>query len=329
MSSPGPTHHYRLYGINLAVTCEPAVAVALHARLSHFATAPFDSPELTFEFYTVPSGANHAIERPRGKTRPVYDPPLGEVIYAEEQDQLFIDYGDRVRVLCDLSKGQARVSTRSAESSNLWLVTHPLFSLALTEFLKRRGLYALHAAALSLDGSCMPLAGTSGAGKSTLALALLKAGLSFLGDDLVFLKQTPRGLQALAFPEEIDVTDETVRLFPDLERVVPQPPDGRRKRQVSAESVYGGRVVMECHPAVLVFPRVVQSEESVLKPISAEEAFMELVPNVLLTEAASSQAHLDVLADLAKQCVGYALETGRDLDALSGRLRQLLAGRSA
>src|SRR5581483_3243880 len=212
---------------------------ALHSRLEHFAIAECDSPNLTFQFYSVPAGEYHHLGKPPEPTRPVYDPPLGEVVYAEVEDQLYINYGDRVRVLCDLAGGQAWVSTLPCERSNLWLLTHPLFTLALIEFMKRRAYYSLHAAALSVDDRCILLAGTAGAGKSTLTVALLRAGLSFLSDDLVFLKHSAAGIQALAFPEEIDVTDETIRLFPELADLLKlQQPHGWRKRQVSAESVY-------------------------------------------------------------------------------------------
>ena len=54
------------------------------------------------------------------------------------------------------------------------------------------------------------------------------------------------------------------------------------------------------------------------------EALLELAPNVLLTEVRSSQAHLDALAELARTCACYRLETGRDFDALPGLLRGLV-----
>lgn len=325
MSSHTLTLYYSLHGVNLAISCDPAAAAALHSRLKYFATGNCDSPDLTFEFYSVPDGGNHIVERPQGPTRAVYEPPVGEVVYAEVKDQLYIDYGDRVRVLCDFASGQAWVSSLECERHNLWLLTHPIFTLTLIEFLKRRAYYALHAAALSIDKRCLLLAGTSGAGKSTLTLALLRAGFGFLSDDLIFLQKSPVGIQALAFPEEIDVTDETVRLFPELHDLLKlQQPHGWRKRQISAESAYKANIVLKCQPAVLVFPRVADAEKSVLEPMMADEAFLELVPNVMLTEAHSSQAHLDVLAELVRQCACYCLETGRDLNTVPLKLRELV-----
>jgi hypothetical protein len=55
-----------------------------------------------------------------------------------------------------------------------------------------------------------------------------------------------------------------------------------------------------------------------------DEALLELVPNVLLTEAKSCRAHLDALGKLVKSTPCYRLETGRDFDQLSVRFRELL-----
>jgi hypothetical protein len=44
---------------------------------------------------------------------------------------------------------------------------------------------------------------------------------------------------------------------------------------------------------------------------------------VLLTERACAQAHLDVLAMLARDCRCYRLRTGRDFERLSRIVREL------
>jgi hypothetical protein len=83
-------------------------------------------------------------------------------------------------------------------------------------------------------------------------------------------------------------------------------------------------VVWECAPAVLVFPRVAGAPESELSPLSPGEALLELAPNVLLTEARSSQGHLDALAELVERSDCYRLATGKDLEAAVRLLGELL-----
>lgn len=320
---------YLLHGVRLGVlaTGEGERATAgIHSRLAGLPLSssvnnggPYD---VTFE---IAAAAEHAFDRPAAG-RPVYDPPLGEVVYDDAADQLYIGYGPRLRVLCDPGRGWARASAAGMEEEDLWSLSHPLFTLPLVELLKRRGLYGLHAGGVCRDGRALLLPGTSGSGKSTLTLALARAGFGFLGDDTLFLASRPgEGVRILAFPDEFDLTEQTLAFFPELTALFGEAPRaGWRKRQVRAERAYGAPVVWEGAPAVLVFPRVAGVQTSELEPLSPGEALLELAPNVLLTEARSSQAHLDALAELVERSDCYRLATGTDLESAVGLLGELL-----
>jgi hypothetical protein len=337
MSRGAPrTGAYDLHGLQLSIVLPETglddAAAALHARLAQLPKRLPDgdpvSPGLTFEIHAADAG--HQLVRPPAP-RPVYDPPLGEVVYDDGGDLLYIEHGPRLRVLAEPGAGRVRLSARGPLQNgeeDLWLLSHPLFTLPLAELLKRRGLYSLHAAGLCLDGRALVLPGTSGSGKSTLALALVRAGFSFLGDDTLFLAKRREGLRLLAFPDEFDLTDQTVGFFPELAPLLAEAPRaGWRKRQLRAEEVYGAEVVWECGPGVLIFPRVSGRRESMLEPIDSGEALLELVPNVLLTEPRSSQAHLDTLAELARSSRCYRLATGTDLDGAVELLREVVRTR--
>ena len=324
---------YAFHGVRIAVRCESAaVADALHARLRCFAVAGFgdgsDGVDLSFDFRVAGDGG-YATADPADDARPVYVPRHGTVTYSDAEDRLYLDLDDRARAVCDVARGETRVETRVAArrpaDDATWLLSHPVLTLPLVEQLKRRGLYSVHAAAVAVDGRALLVAGTSGAGKSTLALALLRAGLDFLGDDMCFLTDRGDGLRVCAFPDEVDVTDETARLFPELHALLDEPRHpGWPKRRLLPEAVFDVRFVRECRPGVIVFPRVAGTERSVLTPMSPGAALVALAPNVLLTEPRAAQAHLDALAGLVEASDCYALETGRDLDALPAVLARLL-----
>jgi hypothetical protein len=316
---------YLLHGVRLGVLAGGAgerAAAGVHSRLAGLPLdggAPYD---LTFE---IEAAAGHAFDRPAAG-RPVYDPPVGEVIYDDAADRLYIGYGPRLRVLCEAGRGRARASVAGMEEEDLWSLSHPLFTLPLVELLKRRGLYGLHAGGVCRDGRALLLPGTSGSGKSTLTLALARAGFGFLGDDTLFLARRPgAGPRILAFPDEFDLTDRTVSFFPELAPLLGEAPRaGWRKRQVRVERAYGAPVVWECEPALLVFPRVTGTPGSELTPLSPGEALLELAPNVLLTEGRSSQAHLDALAELVERSACHRLAAGTDLAAAVELLGELL-----
>lgn len=323
---------YGLHGLRVAVgtasggAWERAAAAAVHARLERFelGSAPAMSPAPAHLSFAIEAGAE-LPERPAAG-RPVYDPPLGEVLYDESADSLYLEYGPRLRVLCEPERGRTRLAALEPAEEDLWPLSHPLFTLPLVELLKRRGLYAVHAAGLCESGRALLLAGHSGSGKSTLTVALVRAGLGFLGDDTQLLVRRPERLKILAFPDEVDLTDESVGFFPELgARMDGGRREGWRKRQLRADEVYAAEVVWECEPGVLVFPRVAGTAGSALEPLDPGEALFELAPNVLLTEPRSSQAHLDALAALVQASRCYRLATGRDLDGAVRLLRGLLA----
>ena len=320
---------YQLHGVRLEVVARGEAERAAAGVRSRLAGLPLETgrSDLTFE---VMASASHPFDRPAG-ARPVYDPPLGEVVYDDASDRLYIGHGPRLAVLCEPDRGWTRASiagmtgTNGKEDGDLWTLSHPLFTLPLVEMLKRRGLYGLHAGGVCRDGRALLLPGTSGSGKTTLTLALARAGLGFLGDDTLFLRRGSTGIEVLAFPDEFDLTDETVAFFPELRFLLgTERLDGWRKRQVRPERAWGAGVVWQAAPALLVFPRVAGVPESRLEPMDRGEALLELAPNVLLTEPHSAQAHLDALAELVERSDCWRLATGTDLDAAVRRLMELL-----
>lgn len=319
-------HSYDMHSLKLTIVGEDTILAALKCRLQQFPAAKAGTPsDLRFEYREIPHTNDPGMERVPGVTRKVLDLHDGEVLYREASNQLEIDYPGRARSVCDIRSGDVRVDYSKVEADAIGLLTHPLFTIPLAELLKQHGLFMVHAAGLCLNRRGLLIAGATGSGKTTLTIAMLRAGFAFLGDDTVFLRINSDGLCALAFPDEIDATADTIRLFPELQSVARQlPASNRRKRSFVPSRVYHARVAMECTPAILVFPQPVGAQESRLTPMPKDAALLELICNVLRTEICSTQSHLNALAMLVKQCRCYRLHTGRDFDALAVRLRSLL-----
>lgn len=319
------TGAYDVHGVTMAVRSASLPAVeAVDRRLRSFST---DAPDLAANVVVdLVVGHPDAPRPPAGQGRPVYDAPGGQVLYYDTEDILWMDYRGSAWLRVEASKGAAHLWAGGSGEEDVWLVSHPLLTIALLELLERRGRYSLHAAAMaSADGTVTLLAGGSGAGKTTLALALLRHGWAFLADDTVFLGAgEAAGPTVLGFADEVDVGDGTADLLPGLHDLLAGTSiPGREKRQLRVEDAFGTAPVMEGRPVALVFPSIGADERSRLEPIAPDEALVELAPNVLLTEPASSQAHLDALADLVRTTPCWRLKTGRDFDRLAGMLREL------
>jgi hypothetical protein len=319
------TQNYGFHGLNLRVTCSTAIATCLDARFQMLPPNGKCSETIFFDFETISNTQGHNFGKPPGRAKSFYELERGEASYFEAEDQLYLCYEDRVRVLCNPGSGSAFFSIREPENENLWVASHLLFTICLVEILKRRGLYSLHAGGFSANGKCVLIPGTSGAGKSTLTVASLRANFEYMSDDMVFLIDRPEGFRVLAFPEEVDVSDQTASFFPELSYLPGIPKRcGWRKRQVHPIQIYGAKVAPEAKAAAVVIPRIGQTENSAITRIDADEALLEMVPNVLLTEPRSCRAHLNVLRKLATSTPCYRLETGRDFDQISVRFREML-----
>ncbi|HZT35639.1 MAG TPA: hypothetical protein VFA15_06945, partial [Nitrososphaera sp.] len=140
MKSACITSHYAFHGLDLAISADPEVSAVFHSRFKNFTASGEGSRDLIFEVTLIADQKNHVVERPQGRARPVYETKGGVVLYMKAEDQLYINYGDRVRILCQPAQGYARLSVLQSEVENLWLASHSLFNVALIEMLKRRGL---------------------------------------------------------------------------------------------------------------------------------------------------------------------------------------------
>jgi hypothetical protein len=333
---------YELHGVRVEVQAEElAVVEAMDLRLRDFRADHASTADLRFEFVTDGAGAANP---PAGTGRPVYDTPHGSLHYFPEDDALCGELGG-VLLRCDAGHGTALLRATELAGRQLYFATHPLATISLMELFERRGLFSLHAACLAgPDGRGVLLAGPSGSGKSTLALALARAGMSFLSDDVVFLaadgqSSQPR-VRVLGFADTIGVPDHAVRVVVEKRdawsrfSTIPAPfaeialgasrIPGFPKRLARIEELFGTPASDKCDPAAIVFPEVVPDQPSELSPLDPGEALLRLAPDVLLTEPAATQAHLQAIGALLDQVDCYTLRSGADLDRAAELVRELV-----
>ena len=311
---------YDFHGLRIAVASEdPSIGAAIDGRLRHFRVEEPAAAQWSYEIRIA--APDHHVGRPPGEGRVVYDPPVGEVLYFGDEDVLWIDVEDRVRV--HAAPGRTLVSVRPDAVEELWLLSRPLFTIPFVEAAKRHGLFSLHASAAALDGRVLVMPGSTGAGKSTLAVALARGGWSFLADDMVFLTTDAAGLRVHGFPDEVDLSPESAAWFPELAAMA-QPEAGWPKARVRLDEAIGATTLSGGTPAALAFPSPGSADASRDEPLSPAEALLELAPNVLLTSGPAAQAHLDALGELVRRAPAHRLATGRDFEALPERLARLV-----
>ncbi len=317
---------YALHGFGLRISGEPRVVEAIDTRLGMLPrTGGNPAADLDFEFASVSEDGPRADCRD-GELRSLFRHPRGGVDYDPIDDRLYLHADEHLRAVCEPEAGRMRVVFSHLLEGDLWLLAHPFLTAGLLESLKRRGLFNLHAAGLSRGGRGLLIAGASGSGKSTLSVGLALAGFDFLGDDTLFLSETAGSLRAYAFPDEVDVTETTLGFFPSLRhlREAPRRP-GWPKWSFRADTVLGASRATACEPAALVFPRVTGATHTRIEPMRPQEALIELIENVLVTEHRSAQAHLGVLAQLTASIPCYRVWSGSDMGELVQMVGDLVA----
>jgi hypothetical protein len=317
---------YSIHGVTVEVVADdPAVGAQLEMRLRGFAGEPDPAePMLRLEFVR-----SLAAAPPPGPGRPVYETPHGPLHYFAHDDVLAGELGG-VALRCEPGLDRAVIAAPAFRGPALYLATHPLATIALMELMERHGRFALHAGCLAAaNGDGVLLAGPSGAGKSTLTLALARAGMRFLGDDVVFIERPAHGpgarLRALGFADTIGLGTFAAARFPELAAAAAEPPaDGFPKRLHRFEELFAGQPIAGCEPRVLIFAEVAADRASSISPLDGGEALLRLVPDVLATHPESTRAHIAAIAALLEQVRCYAVRSGSDLERAADLVHALV-----
>jgi hypothetical protein len=311
------TAFYDIHGVTVRIRGRhDDVGVALERRLRQFATTSSERVDIDLRLDDEPVAA--ALN---GESRTVYEMHDSELRYFPDDDVLTADLGG-VQMRVDARDGRAHISSPRFTGRERYLAAHPLATLALIELLRRHGRFNLHAACLARSDRGVLLAGPSGTGKSTLALALARTDLDYLGDDMLFLASAEDGVRVCGFSDAVGVTPSTRARFAELAYADPEP--GYPKSLVRIDEAFDTEVTTTSVATVLVFPEITRAPTSRLERMDPQEAFMRLIPDVLLTDPPTSQQHVAVLAALTGQVDCYRMLTGEDVDAAAALVTELV-----
>ncbi len=202
-----------------------------------------------------------------------------------------------------------------------------LFMLSLLWLLRKHGLYGLHGNALEKDGSGIILVGSTCSGKSTITLGLIRAGWQYLSDDVTLLRQKHQRVEALALQKGFSVDPSLARHYPELEVPLRTSSANGHKRMIDLNSVYPGKHVPYCIPNILIFPSIIDQEQSQLIPLGNVAAVIELSRNCggIFVDRDMVEVQMEVLRQLVYQTVSYQLLAGRDLYEEPQKISEILS----
>lgn len=172
--------------------------------------------------------------------------------------------------------------------------------------LRRRGVMALHASAVAIEGRAVVMCGPSEAGKSTTAAALALRGVPVLSDDITALSEGGADIQVEPGYPRICLWPDAVRDLlgqPDaLPRLTPNwekcflPLDGNNARFEAQRKPLGA--------VYLLAPRTTEANAPRIEEVGARVALLELVQNTYmnwLLDRNQRAAEFDALSKLVTQ----------------------------
>jgi hypothetical protein len=315
---------FSIHGLDLSFrSTSSAISTPSHRHLRYFhqdSAPPHDSLRMIFE--VVPSAADIPVTiSPTARrlfSRPVEN--AGKFNWTEwpcevyqDHAQLVINFFSRGLLLIDGPAGDVHGYLVNPESMHPDLCVRFVHS-ALVELLKWKQFYTIHATALEKDGLGVLIPGASGRGKTTTFLSLLRSGYRCLSDDHPFIHENEHGVEVLAFPVKVDVTENTIKLFPELREAGALLHQGIAKRYFYVEDLYPGGTGHSCVPKILLFPHVVNQSTSWLEPISKSQALEDLLPQGLLVyDPQVAKQEFQTLTRLVQQVECYRLHFGHDV----------------
>lgn len=237
------------------------------------------------------------------------------LLYRSWDKYFMADFGPQGSFFLDTSAGLTFGFLPNPESIHPAILSNFMFILALSEMFRARGYFPIHSAAVMGNGKGVLIPALSGSGKTTLCLSLLRGGFKYLSDDRPFLRRGNGGFELLSFPEEIDVTENTISLFPELRALDDTSLAlGLIKKNFFVDCLYPGITVDRAVPRLLLFPKIVNEKKSRLRRLPNIEAVSRLLPHSLLImdpDVAVRQFHM--LCEMVETMDCFELYYGKDV----------------
>ena len=325
VSASHTVHSYRIHHLSLQIIShQPDIFNLLDQRFGVFRVVALpEDPLLRFYVCAPPSDV-----LPPDEWTPAWQiyHQTSELTAGLADSRLRFRYRDAGESLISLTDGWGSAYVRSSDSKHIrYRRCQDVLVPALFLLLSTQGLFPFHAAAVGWQNQGIVIAGASGQGKSTVLLHLLQAGMEYLADDGVLLREDTPVPRLYAFPGAIKCTPHTVSLLPDLHSMFTvTPPDISGKfRLYPLQNGHGAAA--QAAPAMLLLPTVAADEETTLMPIDRVDAALHCIPeNTLLSNTALSRRHFNVLAQLIQHTACYRVRLGKNMDSIGQQVRDVL-----
>ncbi len=242
---------------------------------------------------------------------------------------LLLDYADGTRFALDGTGTE--VWADWTEATTFEDTATYLLGPVLGLLLRLRGMLAVHAGAVEVDGRAILLSGPAGAGKSTTTAALALAGHPVLTDDVAALREDAAGGWSVlpAFPRVRLWPDSAGALFGSADALPPITPGwDKRRLDLGEEGLRFSDRAVPLGAVYLLAEREDGADAPRVEPLAPAEALLALVAAAFgspLLDAEARGRELQALGRVAGRIPVRRLVPHADPARLPDALRVLLA----
>ena len=228
------------------------------------------------------------------------DPPMVEATWASGRQGILLRYADgtEFHVSEDAREAWASWPAPLTVADAMVYLLGPVLGYVL----RRRGVLALHASGVVIEGRAAAFCGGSGAGKSTIAAAVATAGHVALADDVLALREVDGRTMAYPAHDHLRVWDDTAALFVDpaepLELLTPN----WDKRALPLERL-GTAIARAPAPLGAIFvlgERTADEAAPRTERVRAADALLQIITNTAANYLLSREMRGEELALLAR-----------------------------
>ena len=259
---------WSLYGVRLTSAHDFVNAVPRAGPV-----VPADAAELTFADVTeapLPPGWERTPHRYASR-----------VMIDDDTSFLYVlDVGEcsvlRFSEVVDFFVWPGRILCHRHDPAYDFMVELHLLGFVMAYWLERRGVLALHAAGVTVDGHAVGLLATNAGGKSSLAASLMRVGHPLLSDDILPIELA--GATPLARPSypQMRMWPETARHFVGSDALAPVHPRLDKRRVPVGPGGFGAFDPLARPLAVLYLPERVDGGSTTLSDLPFAEAVFAL-----------------------------------------------------
>lgn len=234
--------------------------------------------------------------------------------------------GPDVLSVVDLEAGRAWFVKLDERPLPYWELGSP-FRFLLHPWFASRGLQYIHAAAVGDERGAVLLVGPGGSGKSTTSLLCAAAGMNFAGDDYCLADAATGWVHSLYGSGKL-VGEEDLERFPSLRGRATNSDGFERggdgKALVMLHDVWPDRMVEGMPIRALAIPRITGRTATSIKPASAVEVLLALMPSTVGQLPEANGGDCERLLALVRSCPTYTLALGTDPAGITSAVASLL-----